>query len=187
MFDAPIFNNVFANSDFPLVYLSILIILLAIAAVFLFRQVFRTRNLESRFTKLQRKLTNEKGTAQEYYELGSIYLDKNLYAQSTTLFKKSLKAKDMEGSENIALVCNALGFSYAAQEQFDMAIKHYKDAIEQQPGYITAWNNLGFVYEKKQLITQAVEAYDTVLKLEPKNSTAKRRAESLKKRLVTSN
>ena len=179
------FDNVF-EGDLPLVYLCILIVLLAIAAVFLFRQVFKTRNLESRFTKLQRKLTNEKGTAQEYYELGSIYLDKRLYAQAITLLKKSLKAKDLEGSENIALVCNALGFSYVAQEQFDMAIKQYQDAIEQQPGYVTAWNNLGFAYEKKQLIPQAVEAYDEALKIEPKNSTAKRRSEALKKRLVPS-
>ena len=179
------FDNVF-DGDLPLVYLCILIVLLAIAAVFLFRQVFKTRSIESRFTKLQRKLTNEKGTAQEYYELGGIYLDKRLYSQSVTLFKKALKAKDMEGSENFALVHNALGFSYAAQEQFDMAIKQYKDALEQQPGYVTAWNNLGFAYEQKQLIFQAVEAYDQVLALEPKNSTAKRRAESLKKRLVAS-
>ena len=181
------FDNVFENGDLPLVYLSILIILLAIAAIFLFRQVFKTRRLESTFTKLQRKLTKEKGTAKEYYELGSIYLDKRLYSQAVTLFKKALKAKDMEGSENIALVCNALGFSYAAQEQFDMAIKQYKDALEQQPGYITAWNNLGFAYEQKQLIVQAVEAYEATLKLEPKNATAKRRAEALKKRLVPSN
>ena len=62
----------FDNSDLPLLYLGILIVLLAIAAIFLFRQVFKTRRLESTFTKLQRKLTNEKGTAQEYYELGSI-------------------------------------------------------------------------------------------------------------------
>ena len=180
------FDNVFENADLPLLYLSILLVLLAIAALLLFRQVFKTRRLESTFTKLQRKLGNEKGTAQEYYELGSIYLDKRLYAQSTTLFKKALKAKDMEGSENIALVCNALGFSYAAQDQFDMAIKQYKEALEQQPGYVTAWNNLGFAYEKKQLTAQAVEAYDEALKIEPKNSTAKRRSESLKKRLVPS-
>lgn len=176
----------FDNSDLPLVYLSILIVLLAIAAIFLFRQVLKTRRLESTFTKLQRKLSNEKGTAQEYYELGSIYLDKRLYSQSITLFKKALKAKDMEGSENLAIVHNALGFSYAAQEQFDMAIKQYKEALEQQPGYVTAWNNLGFAYEKKQLIAQAVEAYDEALKGDPKNSTAKRRAESLRKRLVPS-
>ncbi|NET49598.1 MAG: tetratricopeptide repeat protein, partial [Merismopedia sp. SIO2A8] len=170
----------------PLIYLGILIGLLAIAAILLFRQVFKTRRVESTFTRLQRKLTNEKGAAKEYYELGSIYLDKRLFAQAITLFKKALKAKDLEGAENIALVYNALGYSYAAQEQFDLAIKQYKDALEQQPGYVTAWNNLGFAYEQKQLIVQAVEAYDEALKYEPQNNTAKRRSESLRKRLVPS-
>ena len=175
------------NSNLPIVYLSVLIGLLAIAAVFLFRQVFKTRRIESTFTRLQRKLTNEKGTAKEYYELGSIYLDKRLYVPAMDLFKRALKAKDLEGEENIAIVYNALGYSYACQEQFDLAIKQYKEALDQQPGYVTALNNLGFAYEQKQLVTQAVEAYDEALKYEPQNKTAKRRSESLHKRLVTSN
>ncbi|MEM9215965.1 MAG: tetratricopeptide repeat protein [Cyanobacteria bacterium P01_F01_bin.150] len=180
------FDNFSENGDLPLVYLSILVGLLAIGVILLFREVLKTRRTETRFMTLQRKLTKEKGTAQEYYELGGIYLDKRLYAQSISLFNKALKAKDMEGSENLALVHNALGFSYASQEQFDLAIKQYKEALEQQPGYVTAWNNLGFAYEQKQLIAQAVEAYEKVLELEPKDSTAKRRAESLRKRLVPS-
>ena len=175
------------NSDLPLIYLSVLISLLAIAAIFLFRQVFRTRRLESTFSRLQRKLTKEKGTAKEYYELGSLYLDKRLFSQAITLFKKALKSKDLEGEENTALIYNALGYSYAAQEQFDLAIRQYKEALEQTPDYVTAWNNLGFAYEKKQLVAQAVEAYDEALKHDPKNSTAKRRADSLRKRLVPSN
>lgn len=124
--------------------------------------------------------------SQDYYELGTIYLDKKLYSQSIAQFQKALKAKDLEGSENIALLYNALGFAYAAQEQFDLAIRQYKDALDQQPGYVTAMNNLGFAYEKKQLIAQALEMYDQVLVIDPKNGTALRRAESLRKRLVTS-
>lgn len=175
------------NSNLPLIYLGILIGLLAIAAIFLFRQVFRTRRVESTFTRLQRKLTQEQGTAQEYYELGSIYLDKRLYAPAIDLFKRALKAKDLEGEENMALIYNALGYTYASQEQFDLAIKHYKEAIELRPDYVTALNNLGFAYEQKQLIAQAVESYDQALQHDPQNKTAKRRAESLRKRLVASN
>ncbi|NEQ95506.1 MAG: tetratricopeptide repeat protein [Cyanothece sp. SIO2G6] len=175
------------NSNLPLIYLGILIGLLAIAAIFLFRQVLKTRRVETTFNRLQRKLTQEKGTAQEYYELGSIYLDKRLYAPAIDLFKRALKAKDLEGAENIALIYNALGYTYASQDQFDLAIKQYKESLEQRPDYVTALNNLGFAYEQKQLIAQAVEAYDQVLQYEPQNKTAKRRSESLRKRLVPSN
>lgn len=174
------------DSSLPVIYLTVLVVLLSVASWFLLRQIFRTRRTEGKLAKLQAKLTKEKGTAQEYYELGGILLDKKLYSQAIAQFQKSLKAKDLEGGENIALLYNALGFAYAAQEQFDLAIKNYKEALEHQPNYPTALNNLGFAYEKKQLTAPALEAYETALKLAPKNATAKRRAESLRKRLVPS-
>jgi tetratricopeptide (TPR) repeat protein len=168
----------------PIIYLSILVILLAAAGWFLFRQILRTRRVESNLSRLQNRLNQGKGTSKEYYELGSILLDKRLYSQALIQFQKALKAKDLEGAENQALVYNALGFTYAAQEQFDLAIRQYKEALELMPDYPTALNNLGFAYEKKQLISQALETYEKVLQIDSKNSTAKRRAESLRKRLA---
>jgi tetratricopeptide (TPR) repeat protein len=170
----------------PLFYLSVLVILLAGVSWFVFRQIWRTRRVEKTLNQLQKKLNQGKGTAQEHYELGGILLDKRLYAQAIAQFQKALKAKDLDGAENTAIIYNALGYAYAAQEQFDLAIRQYKEAIELVPGYATTWNNLGFAYEKKQLTSQALEAYEEALKAEPKNSTAKRRAESLKRRLVPS-
>jgi tetratricopeptide (TPR) repeat protein len=174
------------NDLSPTLYLGLLVILLAVAGIFLLRQVLRTRRVESTFSRLQNKLTKEKGTAQEYYQLGSIYLDKKLYSQAITLLQKALKAKDLEGADNVALVYNALGYAYACQEQFDLAIRQYKEALEQKPDYVVALNNLGFAYEKKQLISQALETYEQASAAEPKNSTAKRRAESLRKRIAPS-
>ena len=161
----------------PILYLSILVLLLAAASWFLFRQILKTRRTETTLSRLQNKLNQGKGSSKEHYELGSIFLDKRLYSQAVAQFQKALKAKDLEGAENEALVHNALGFAYAAQEQFDLAIKQYKEALELSPDYPTALNNLGFVYEKKQLIPQALEAYETVLKIDSKNQTAKRRSE----------
>jgi tetratricopeptide (TPR) repeat protein len=173
------------DSILPVVYLGILVVLLSGAGVALFRQVLKTRKVETTLSRLQNKLNKEKGTAQEYYELGSIFLDKKLYSQAIAQFQKALKSKDLEPGENAALVFNALGFTYAAQEQYDLAIRQYKDALEQNPGYVTALNNMGFAYEKKQLIAQAVEAYEAALKSDPKNAIAKRRAEALKKRIAS--
>jgi tetratricopeptide (TPR) repeat protein len=174
------------NSVLPEVYLGFLVVILAVAAGFLFRQVFKTRRVEMTFSRLQNKLSKEKGASQEYYELGGILLDKKLYSQAIAQFQKALKAKDLTGDENIAVIYNALGYAYAAQEQYDLAIRQYKEALDRRPDYGTALNNLGFAYEKKQLIAQAVETYELALKHNPKNSTAKRRAESLRKRLVPS-
>ncbi len=174
------------DSSLSQFYLGLLVALLAIAAILLFRQILKTRRVETRFSKLQGKLTKNKGTAQEYYELGSIYLEKKLFRQSVQLLQKALKSKDLKGNENIALVHNALGFAHAAQEQYDLAIRQYKEALEQKPDYSTALNNLGFAYEKKQLTLQAVEAYEKALTFDPSNKTAKRRVESLRKRLAPS-
>lgn len=174
------------DSLLPVIYLGILVGLLAFAGWFLFRQILRTRRTETKLSRLQNKLNQGKGLAKEHYELGSIFLDKRLYSQALIQFQKALKAKDLEGDENLALIYNALGFTYAAQEQFDLAIRQYKEALQLQPNYSTAYNNLGFAYEKKQLIAQALEAYEAALQIDPKNSTAKRRADSLRKRFVPS-
>jgi tetratricopeptide (TPR) repeat protein len=173
------------KENLPIAYISILLFLLSITAVFILLQIIKTRRLESRFYELQNKLQKEKGTAKEYYELGSLYLDKKLFVQATSLFQKSLKSDDIE-PENIALIHNALGYAYFAQEQLDLAIRQYKEALKNYPEYAIALNNLGKVYERKQLTAQALEVYEEVLKYEPNNNTAKRRAESLRKRFVTS-
>ncbi|NEQ49204.1 MAG: tetratricopeptide repeat protein [Leptolyngbya sp. SIO3F4] len=173
------------NSTLFVTYLGILITLLGLSAFFIIRQVFKTRRIETTLSRLQNKLTKEKGTAQEYYELGSLLLDKKLFSQSVLYMQQALKVlKEEEETENAPLIYNALGYSYFAQGQFDLAIRQYKAALKIAPGYVTALNNLGHSYEKKQLTVQALESYEQALKIEPDNATAKRRAQSLRKRVA---
>jgi tetratricopeptide (TPR) repeat protein len=174
------------DKNLIVVYLTIFIAILAIAGVSILRQVIKTRKVETTFAKLRNKLTKEqnKCTAQEYYELGSIYSEKKVFSQAIALFQKALKAAADEGETSIAPIYNALGYAHFAQEQYDLAIRQYKEAIKLQPEYIVALNNLGHAYERKKLNSQALEIYENVLKLTPNNSTAKRRAESLR-RLVS--
>ena len=172
------------NSNYLVVYLGILLALLSVAAFFVIRQVWVTRRVENTLSDLQTKLTKEKGSAVEYYELGSILLDKKLFAQASVYLKKSLKELADEEVENSVLVHNALGYAYFAQDQFDLAIRQYNEALKISPGYVTALNNLAHSYERKQLMPQALETYEKSLAAEPNNSTAKRRADSLRKRLA---
>jgi tetratricopeptide (TPR) repeat protein len=170
----------------PVIYISALLFLLILAAIFILREIIKTRRTESTFSRLQNKLKQEKGTSKDYYELGSLYLDKKLFVQSLNLFQKALKAqKDLE-PENQALIYNAMGYAYFAQEQYDLAIRQYKEALKLYPEYVTALNNLGNVYDRKQMTAKALETYEQALQYDPNNTTAKRRAESLRKRLVGS-
>lgn len=173
------------SETLPLAYISALLVILLFAAIFILIEVFKTRRQENIFSRLQKKLKKEKGTAKEYYQLGSLYLDKKLFVQSVNIFQKALKAQEDLEPENQALIHNAMGYAYFAQEQYDTAIRQYKEALKLYPDYVTALNNLGNVYEKKQMIVKALESYEEALKHEPNNSVAKRRVESLKKRLVS--
>ena len=174
------------NENLPVLYISALLVILVFAAIYILREVIRTRKQETTFSRLQNKLKNEKGTAEEYYELGSLYLDKKLFIQSLNLLKKALKVDKELPSENQALIHNAMGYAYFAQEQYDIAIREYKEALKLYPEYVIALNNLGNVYEKKQMIVKAVETYREATKYAPENDTAKQRLKSLEKRLVPS-
>lgn len=172
------------DSNLALVYLSILVGLLTFTVVSVFRQIFKTRRRESSLSRLRNKLSKDKGTAQEYYELASIYSEKKVYSQAIGLFQKALKAAEEEGEEAVAPIYNGLGYAYFAQEQYDLAIRQYKEALKSKPDYVTALNNLGHAYERKKLNAQALQSYEEALKFAPKNATAKRRAETLR-RLVS--
>jgi tetratricopeptide (TPR) repeat protein len=177
------------DDTLPIIYVSGLLIFLIGLGVFVIIQIVKTRKVEGTFSKLQKKLQQDKGTAKEYYALGSLYLDKKLYVQAISLLQKALKIGDSEEveTENKALIHNALGFAYFAQEQIDLAIRNYKEAIKLYPEYTIALNNLGNAYEKKQMAAKALETYEESLKYEPSNRVAKKRVESLRKRFVESN
>lgn len=174
------------DSNLAVIYLSILLALLSGASFAILRQVFKTRKTEGTLAQLQKKVSKEKGTPQEYYQLGSIYLEKKLYAQAISMFQKALKDLEPEATENLALIYNGLGYAHFAQEQYDLAIRQYKEALKHSPDYVTALNNLGHAYERKNLVAQALQTYEQVLQSEPKNTTAKRRADALRRRVVTS-
>ncbi|BAY87339.1 TPR repeat protein [Calothrix parasitica NIES-267] len=180
------------NTDLAVIYLSIFVGLLFIAMISVFREIFKSRKLEGSFSKLRSKLKNEAGSVAEYYQLGSIYSQKKLFTQAVTLFQKAIKSaealeaeeKDAQIEDYVTLTYNGLGYAYFVQEQYDLAIRNYKEALKRQPEYVTALNNLAHAYERKKLNAQALENYEKALELDAKNAVAKRRAESLR-RLVT--
>lgn len=136
------------NNDLAVIYLSIFVGLLFIAVISVFREIFKSRKLEGSFSKLRSKLKKEPGSVGEYYQLGSIYSQKKLFTQAVSLFQKAIKSaealeeRDTEVEDYITLTYNGLGYAYFAQEQYDLAIRNYKEALKRQPEYVTALNNL---------------------------------------------
>ena len=87
-----------------------------------------------------------------------------------------------EPDEAKALIENALGFSLAAQKEFEAAVRHYKQALRAKEDYPVALNNLAFAQEKLLDTDAAMETYRRSLTIEPNNTTAKKRLKRLEKR-----
>ncbi len=171
------------DGSYPLFYLFALVGLLGVAGWFVLQQVLKTRRSEADLTTLQQVVSQGGAGAEEYYQLASIYLDKKLYGQSVEYLKRALKDKALKDKQALALINNALGYAYAAQEQYDLAAKHYKEALKLQPDYVVAMNNLGFALEKQSQPEQALAIYEQVLSLDAGNKTARKRSEIMRRRL----
>ena len=81
-------------------------------------------------------------------------------------------------------VYNALGFAYFNMERNELAQSAYRQAVDLQPGYVTAWNNLGDACEKVRDFEAAYKAYKEALAYAPDNKVAQSRADALKNRVA---
>ena len=120
--------------------------------------------------------------ASELYEFGSIQIKKRLYSEATKTFLKAIENYENEPNEAKAIIENALGFSYAAQNEVKKAIQHYNLAIKVLPEYPIALNNLASAQQRLLDYELAYETYKKVLVLDPKNKTAIKKSKELEKR-----
>ena len=170
----------------PLLYLSILSISLLVVSFFIGRQIIARKEIEDTLSVLQNKIRSNEADAQDYYELGSIYLSKKLFDQAILQFRYALQIWKNEDLEGISNLYNTIGFTYAETEQYELAIYYYKEALKNDSNYIVALNNLGYAYEKQRMVSDALATYQEVTKKEPENETATSRIQLLKRRIPRS-
>ena len=163
-------------------YLVILFVVLIIIATFVFRQFLKTRKEELNLVKYEQKGLDSLTQASELYEFGSIQIKKRLYTEATKTFLKAVKNYQDEPNEAKAIIDNALGFSYAAQNEFKQAIKYYNSAIKSLPEYPIALNNLASAHQRLLEYELAYETYKKVLAIDPNNKTAIKKSRELEKR-----
>ncbi len=169
------------NISLPQTYLIGLSGLLVIIAILVGRQVLRVRKDEIELIKLEKSGNSKSSDSAKLYELGSVQLRKRLYPQAVTSLKKSLKMLKDEPDEAKAIIENAIGFALAAQDNFKEAISHYQKAINSKPNYPVALNNLAFAKQKLMEEDEALKLYEQVLRIDPKNKTAKRQSTKIRK------
>jgi tetratricopeptide (TPR) repeat protein len=176
------------DSLLPQAYLIGLVLLLAVAAVAVGRQIWRVRGDEATLARLERQQGDQPADAASLYELASVQLRKRLYGQAADNLKLALKrvAAEQEPAEATALIQNALGFALAAQGQFKTAVKHYRLALQAKADYPVALNNLAFALEKQLKSEEAASTYRRVLDLDGGNKTARKRLARLERQLERS-
>jgi tetratricopeptide (TPR) repeat protein len=167
----------------PLVYLTVLLLILLILTLFLFRQIFQKRQVETILSELQIKVRANLATGEDYYLLGTIYLSKKLFDQAIIQFRYALQLWDKNDKEGIANLYNTVGFTYSESNQYDLAIYYYNQAIKNLSNYTTALNNLGYVYEKKGCFLDAIKIYQTVTDYDKENQVALDRLQVLRRRI----
>ncbi len=165
----------------PETYLIGLIAILLIFAILVGRQLLRVRNDEINLIKLEKGGASSSKEASELYELATVQIRKRLYPQAITTLRKALKQLNNEPDEAKAVIENALGFALAAQDDFESAIVHYKNALKSKPDYPVALNNLGFAKQKLLQTDEALKVYQEVLSLDPKNKTARKQVQKIQK------
>ena len=179
-------HNNYMDNIVPLLYLSILLFSLLTLSIFIGKQIIDRKQIEDNLSRLQNKIRNDKANAEDYYELGSIYLSKKLFDQAILQFRYALQIWKNEDFEGLSTIYNTIGFTYAETQQYELAIYYYKEALKNDSNYTVALNNLGYAYEKQRMINEALITYKTVIEQEPDNETAISRIQILKRRIPKS-
>ena len=123
------------------------------------RQLLRVRRDEARLMQLEQSGAASSRQAADLYELGSVQLRKRLYPQAAATLKQALKRLGGEPDEARALIENALGFSLAAQNDYETASKHYRLALKAKKDYPVALNNLAYAQMKLLNTEEAIKLY----------------------------
>jgi len=173
------------DSLLPQAYLLALIVLLASAAWPVTRQILRVRSDELELIRLEQEVSNDSRDAQALYALAAVQLRKRLYVQATATLRKATRVMASQPNEAKAVIQNALGFSLAAQKQYEAASRCYQSALRHKSDYPVALNNLGLSLEKLARESEAANSYRKALALEPSNATAQRRLRHLDRRSIT--
>jgi tetratricopeptide (TPR) repeat protein len=170
------------HSIFPLFYSAILFFSLVFICFYVLGQLRMTQKVERRISVLENKLKTNQKLSDNFYKLGQIYLQKNLYDKAINLFRQSLERWDLNDKIGLGSLYNTLGFTYFKLKQYEYAKYYYLQAIKLLPDYTLALTNLALIYEINKMYLEAYSTYSTVLSYDYKNKIALSRLLIIKKK-----
>lgn len=119
----------------------------------------------------RRALEADPESAEAYYLVGMIYLQKEMRTEARENFEQALKFQPSY-PDTWPNAWNNLGMLAAQAGDNETAIRNLDEAIRLNPTYATALDNLGSVYRREGRWAEAQKALETALKADPDDADA---------------
>jgi Tfp pilus assembly protein PilF len=117
------------------------------------------RHLE-RFVELEEQAARQ--TPAAYYSLGILLMERGRVREAKLLLQKAV---DIDPT--VAHFHNAMGDVYLLEQQYELAMAHYRRALQQDPKYAPAHSGMGEAYFQMGERAKAAESYRKALELQP--------------------
>jgi len=129
--------------------------------------LFQYGYLDPAAESFKQVIAGQPQNAEAHYNLGTLYLRKNDFAQARGYLEQTVKLRP-EYPE----AWNNLGMIAAQQDQLDLAIRNFKQSLALRPDYVTALLNLGNIERRQGNVPEASRVLSRAAELEPQNAEA---------------
>ncbi len=127
--------------------------------------LFQHGYLDQAAKSFEQVIAAKPDSAEGYYNLGTLNLRRNDFAQARTYLEKTLELRP-----NYPEAWNNLGMLAAQQGQSDEAVKAFEQSLVLRPDYAVALLNLGNVYRRTGSFSKAEESLRRALELQPQDA-----------------
>ncbi|KAL6345170.1 hypothetical protein AAG906_013654 [Vitis piasezkii] len=110
--------------------------------------------------------------ADAYLNLGNVYKALGMPQEAIVCYQRALQTRPEYAMAYGNMAAGNMAGTYYEQGQMDMAIVHYKQAIECDSGFLEAYNNLGNALKDVGRIDEAIQCYHQCLALQPNHPQA---------------
>src|SRR6185437_973251 len=124
--------------------------------------MFQHGYLDEAAASFQQVVATKPNNPEGYYNLGTLSLQREEYAQARSYLEQALKLRP-----NYPEAWNNLGMMAAQQGHADEAIQNFRQSLLLRPGYATALLNLGNVYRRQADFEKAQEYLKHALEIQP--------------------
>ena len=127
--------------------------------------LFQRGYLDQAAASFQQVIAAKPNEPEAYYNLGTLFLRKNAFADARRYLEQALKLRT-----DYPEAWNNLGMIAAQENQPEEAIRNFKQSLLLRPDYVIALLNLGNFYRRQEAYGEADKLLSRALELEPDNA-----------------